>query len=106
MTIPGEPVPSGDFQLDPHEDFVFGVGLKNQVLRFGPAGGALMWATLTSILAVGIAVGFVMLDPESTTFLFWNVAPIVGNVVSIGIAAGAITNLVLRLRSGGASRPR
>ncbi|MCB9381209.1 MAG: PH domain-containing protein [Acidimicrobiaceae bacterium] len=43
-----------EFRLEPGEDFLFAVGMRNGSLRFGPAGGALLWAALGSVIGTAI----------------------------------------------------
>ena len=64
---------AAEFRLKPEEDWLFGVDVSDGNLRFGAAGGALLWASIGAILGV-IMVATAFFAPNSS-ILFRCIAP-------------------------------
>lgn len=85
---------SGGFRLTPSEDFLFGVRMKGDSIRFGPPGGKLLWAGV--ILPVALAIGAATL---------WAGRGALAMVVAVWIAVGGTAYLVAAARSGVSASP-
>ncbi len=89
----------GGFRLQPNEDFLFGVRMSGNELRFGPSGGALLWSALTAPLAVGIAAFVLFADIDSTTLIFWDVSAATWRLVVVPWLAAIVWLCVARAGS-------
>jgi Bacterial PH domain len=74
--------------LTPSEDFLFGVRMKGDSIRFGPAGGELLWAGIFLPLALVVSVGSLWAGRGGLT-----------TVLAVWIAVGGTGYLIAAARS-------
>lgn len=79
--------------------------MRGNSLRFGPAGGKLLWAGLVLPVSVGLAIVVVTADFDSTRFVLWDTSPIVGEIGFVAFAIAACWYLVAAVRSGVLASP-